>query len=175
MTVLARMGSDAPTVNKVTGSIAALVKESVWESLLKGETVGVQEPDPERYSLFVGHHHVETFKSLSMRHAIKKTRMKRMFLHNVEWDVVQDATYGEVGMVNPEGGLIVYILHGYPDALSLSQEKIKAYQDHGLDAKKCAEKIRGLVGRAFTGAGKYAGALAYMDEIDRGMERQGRD
>ena len=153
------MQASPTAVFKVEGSIAALVKEDVWEKLLKGETVGVIEPDPSRWSLFINGAFVKTIvANTEVRLNIKSERAVRA------WEAIPGNVLNEIE-----------ILPGYPNMIRLTADKIKAYTDRKLDARTCSTKVRELVKKSCGRLDSLMGVFAFMDEVDRGMERQGRD
>lgn len=178
MSMLIKMGSAQQAIYKVSGSIAALVKESVWEALLKGKAVQIIEPDPERWSFYladttapgmtqVAGKHKKTFKARSLSAAV--FRVKRDFPSYTRWHIDGNRAYLD------ESQGYGMIMAGYPNIISLPQERIAKFSAHGLDAKKCAAKCREFIHKTLARKESMMGIFAFMDEIERGLERQGRD
>jgi hypothetical protein len=146
-------------IYKIEGSIAALVKEEVWEKLLKGEVVGVIEPDPERYSLFINGQFVRAIRAKTETRLKIKAEVATMMWRALPGNIVKD----------------IEITSGYPNMIQLPAEKVKKYAEKGFDARRCAEWVRDFLKRSCGKIDSLAGVFCFMEEIHNGMERQGRD
>ena len=151
-------------IYKVEGSIAALVKEEVWEKLLKGEVIGVMEPDPVKYTLFINGQFVKTIKAdTETRLNIKAERAV------LSWQKSEKFAKRTGAIQSLE------VTPGYPNMIQLGQEKIEQYLVHGLNARICSEKIREFVKKSCGKIDSFAGVYTFMEEISNGMTREGRD
>lgn len=179
--MIIKMGNQQDAIYKVSGSIAALVNEDVWEKLLKGQIVNIVEPDPERFSLYVAPNlegqempegpmpakHVKTIKARNMADAVRKVRFDFPLYRN--WNIEKDRAY-----LDPAFGYAM-IMQGFPNIISLPKASIDEYARRGMDAKKISEQVRGYVRRCCGKRDEFSGLMAFLDEVNRGMERQGRD
>lgn len=121
----------------INGSLAAVCKPEVWEKLLKGEAVGVIEPDPNRWSLYIGEHHVKTYTALNLRKAIGKVYKEHPEL--ADWVVApgEESADTRIGM---EPG--ANISNGYPYLIVLEPAVLQIYQEKGLEAAQLATQTR---------------------------------
>ena len=179
--MIIKMGNQQDAIYKVSGSVAALVSEQVWEQLLAGKALNILEPDPERFSLYVAPQvdgvpmqdgpmparHVKTIKAKNLFDAVRKIRQQ--YPSYQKWNVEGGKAY-----LDPEFGYAM-IMQGFPNIISLPKESIAEYARRGMDAGKIADGVRQYVRRCCGKRDQFSGLMAFMDEVNRGMERQGRD
>jgi len=111
--------------------------------------------------------HVKTLKARNLNDAVRK--VKHDFPSYRKWSVENDKA-----MLDPEFGYAM-IMPGFPNVITLPAASIQTYKDRGMDAKKIAEQVRGYVRGCCGRLDHFSGVMSFMDEVSRGMERQGRD
>lgn len=159
------MPENQKAIYRVEGVAAALKKPETWEKLFAGKIVGVMEPKPGTYTLFINNSFVSVFSAKTEVAAQKKG------LRDAErWKAVQ------LLEKKSDRILAVEIIPGYPDFLRLTPDKIKWYQEKGLSPEHCAGKVEEIVRRGLSRMDKFMGAYSFMEEVSTGgMKREGRD
>ena len=133
--MLTRTCDASQAVFKVNGSLAAILNEKVWEQLLKGEAVGIIEPDPNRWSLYIGGNHVKTYTAGSLRQALNKILR--------EHDINDWLTHGtDKAETRPGAMPHAEVVAGYPYIMCLEPEALARYEAEGMDAKRMSMKMR---------------------------------
>jgi hypothetical protein len=167
---------------KITGSISALCDEKAWEQLLRGEVVGVWEPDAERWSLLADGQHLTTFRAINLADALATVKRDMPRASSFVWEPSGSGKwrrYEPVSLTSAPTEAAAYdrdtnttwmVSMGYPNALTVSPEqRQKHYLAGRTDAKKIADWYRSLVR-----AGMNAAMIA--EEVEKhGMTREGRD
>lgn len=127
-------------VFKVQGSLAAILSEKVWSRLLSGEAVGVIEPDPNRWSLYIAGGHVKTYTAGNLKAAISKVFREHPEL--ASWVIMPGGESAEHLAEQPVGNTTATISNGYPYLLCLEPAALAEYQRRGTDAAKQAAEMR---------------------------------
>ncbi len=149
-------------VYKIEGTLAALVKEEVWEQLLKGKAVGVIEPDASKWSLYQNGRRIETITEFSQQGAVEAFAKR-----NLEFNA--DC----LRMCADERPLFVWeVESGYPNVIALTPADLARHERDGMDAKKLAKRMRELIRVAHS---KMHLMAAVEEQLVHGAERQGKD
>lgn len=150
----------------IRGSLAALVKESVWALLLKGEAVGVLEPDENYWSLFCDGRLLETCyvqarptlsREKAAQHAVEKFA-KKSFAFMMDFPKIGRGRTSHSWRIE----------QGYPNVICLSAENIERHKRDGMDDRKLALRMRELIKN-------HVVMEQIQDELKFGLKREGKD